>query len=454
MRLLVVRDNEESKKRVQHMRQTTKRHAGLLVLLVVAASLPACVRQQQYRHLNVPGKLPVIEENKEKTYKLAFIEFKDNGDPHDPQQAITAEELIRTERKGPDGQWSASSVVLIYVHGWKNNANRAVAPKEKDVEKFKTTLDEIAPLLPSLPDGRRTPLVGVYIGWHGKSLELPTALNWVSFWPRGIAAKHVGGPDLTKTLNKLVEAGKAGAGMSGINPKVLIVGHSFGSRVLEQAEKRRSIQKGECKQLHEEGKPVKPPVDLVLFVNAATGSSVTREIIDECKPKEGSDPKHVFVRHPEHERERCVNEGPEAQSPICRPYPLFVAISSRSDYATKLLLPFAAFRLSAAHTGGLNTHRVIELKPEEEIPENNVFTFRSKFHNGNHTYAVMPKETGRIGPFWIMTVDKNVIADHGDIWNPDFRNMLLNLMGQMQVVPITAPTYQRLPPKAKAREIR
>jgi hypothetical protein len=31
--------------------------------------------------------------------------------------------------------------------------------------------------------------------------------------------------------------------------------------------------------------------------------------------------------------------------------------------------------------------------------------------------------------------------------------MLLNLMGQMQVVPIKAPTYQRLAPKSKAREI-
>ena len=154
------------------MRQTIRRHAGLLVLLVLAGSLTACVRQQQYRHLNVPGKLPVIEENNEKGYKLAFIEFKDNGDPHDPQQSIIAEELIRTARKGPDAQWSASSVVLIYVHGWKNNANQAPAPKEKDVEKFKKTLEEIAPLLPSLPDGRRTPLVGVYIGWHGKSTML------------------------------------------------------------------------------------------------------------------------------------------------------------------------------------------------------------------------------------------------------------------------------------------
>lgn len=437
------------------MTRKTRQLVRLLVLLAVAGSLTACVSQRQYRYLNIPGKLPAIEDHKEQGYKLAFIEFKDNGDPHDPQQATEAENLILTERKGTHSKWSESSVVVIYVHGWKNNADQAPPTKYKDVEKFKKTLEEIAPALTPLPSGRPTPLVGVYIGWHGKSLELPTALNWVSFWPRGIAAKHVGSDNLTKTLNKLVGAGKAGGADPGINPKVVIVGHSFGSRVLEQAEKRRSIQKGECNQLHNLGKPVKPPVDLIVFVNAATGSSVTREIIDECRPKEGSDPNHVFVRHPEHDREFCKDdEGPKAKSPICRPYPLFVAISSRSDYATKLLLPLAAFRLSAAHTGALNTHRVIELKPDEEVPEDNIFTFRSQSHNGQHLYAVTPKPIERIGPFWIMTVDKNVIASHGDIWNPNFRNMLLNLMGQMQVVQMTAPAYQRLPLKAKAREIR
>lgn len=434
------------------MRQRIRRPVGLLVLLVMCGSLTACVRQRQYRYVNIPGKPPAIEDHK--GYKVAFIEFKDNGDPHDPQEASEAEKLIRDERKGTNTKWAASSVVLIYVHGWKNNANQATPPKKKDVEKFEETLEQISPLLPLLPDGRPTPLVGVYIGWRGKSLELPDTLNWVSFWTRGIAAKRVGGDPLTKILNKLVAAGKEGAALEGVNPKVLIVGHSFGSRVLEQAEKRRSIQKGPCKQLHELGEPIKPPVDLVLFVNAATGSLVTREIIEECKPKEGTDPKHVFVRHPDYDRKFCRDEGPQAESPLCRPYPLFLSISSRSDYATKLLLPFAALRLSAAHTSLLNTHRVIELKPDQEVPEDNVFTFRSQDHNGSHLYAVTPKQTGRIGPFWIMTVDKNVIANHGDIWNPDFRNMLINLMVQMQVAPMNAPNYQRLPPRAKAREIR
>ncbi|MFL6212823.1 MAG: hypothetical protein ACJ74J_02915 [Blastocatellia bacterium] len=436
------------------MREKAKRLIVVLVLLTVAGSLTACVRQKQYRYVNVTGRLPAIEDHQDKGYKVAFVEFKDNGDPHDSQQASEAVKLINAERKITDTQYVASSVVLIYVHGWKNNADRAALPKIKDVEKFEGTLEEIASLLPRLPDGRRTPLVGVYIGWHGKSLELPDTLNWVSFWPRGIAAGHVGGDSLTKTLNRLVEAGKAGASHAGVNPKVLIVGHSFGSRVLEQAEKRRSIQKGECNQLHELGKPIKPPVDLILFVNAATGSKVTREIIEECKPKDGSNPKHVFARHPDYSKERCENdEGPQATSPLCRPYPLFVSISSRSDYATKILLPVAALRLSAAHTNWLNTHRVIELKPEEEIPADHIFTFRSQFHNGDHRYVVLPKEKGQVDPFWIMTVDKNVISSHGDIWNQDFKNMLLNLMGQLQVVQMAAPAYQRLPSGTKARAI-
>lgn len=136
--------NEATAKEAQ-MRPNSKRYAALLVLMLLAVTLTACVRQQQYRHVNSPGpgKLPAIEDHKDKGYKLAFIEFKDNGDPHDPQQAIKAEELIRTERKGSSTQWEASSVVLIYVHGWKNNANEAPPSKYKDVEKFKQTLTKI-----------------------------------------------------------------------------------------------------------------------------------------------------------------------------------------------------------------------------------------------------------------------------------------------------------------------
>ena len=438
------------------MREQTKRLIGVLVLLTVAGSLTACVRQKQYRYVNVTGmQLPAIEDHQDKGYKVAFVEFKDNGDPHDPQQTEAAVNLIETERGVKDKNYVASSVVIIYVHGWKNNADQVTPPKRKDVEKFKDALAQVAPLLPRLPDGRPTPLVGVFIGWHGKSLELPDAVNWVSFWTRGIAARRVGGDALTKSLNRLVQAGKAGSkDHKNVNAKVLVVGHSFGSRVLENAEKRKSIQKGACVQLHDDGRPTRPPVDLVLFVNAATGSKVTRDIIDECTPKKGSDPNHIFVRHPNYDDKLCeIDEGPRASSPLCRPYPMFVSISSRSDYATKILLPLAAFRLSAAHTDWLNTHKVVELKPEDEVPADHIFTFRSGHHNGEHLYAVVPKQRDHMDPFWIMTVDRNVISSHGDIWNTDFMSMLISLMGQMQVVQMVPAVSQRLPAGAKARQI-
>src|SRR5690242_15179659 len=117
------------------MREKAKRLLGVLVLLTIAGSLTACVRQKQYRYLNVPGRLPAIEDHADKGYKIAFIEFKDNGEPHDPQQANEAVKLINAERKVNDTQFVPSSVVLIYVHGWKNNADRAIPPKYKDAEK-------------------------------------------------------------------------------------------------------------------------------------------------------------------------------------------------------------------------------------------------------------------------------------------------------------------------------
>jgi len=73
-------------------------------------------------------------------------------------------ELIQQAKADTNG----AAIVLLYIHGWKNNANDAPPDEYKDVEKFKTALDAVAAQVSRRAEKRRLPpLVGIYIGWRG-----------------------------------------------------------------------------------------------------------------------------------------------------------------------------------------------------------------------------------------------------------------------------------------------
>jgi hypothetical protein len=409
-----------------------------LPVFIAALCLAGCVPARQYRYL--PGGNPVPSGQKplpaieiHPGYKLAFIEVKDDGKLHDSKQREEALNLIKKERQGASGNWRPSSVVVIYIHGWRNNADEAPPNQKlnqkKDVEKFKEALGGLAEQLLDSD----TPLIGVYIGWRGKTLNLPDTINWVSFWNRLFAGPRVADGSLQDTVSQLINQGNEGRKKFPIRPRVIVVGHSFGARVLEHAEvKHGGIQKNTCVQLHH-GRPVSPAADLYLYVNAATSSRLTRRVTNECSLPSGADPARVFVRHPDFDPAICEQAGQDPLPQICQPYPLFVSISSRSDIPTRLLLPIASFRRSASHTEGLNTHRV-ELWNQPNIPDDALFSFETK-RGGRRRYIVRLKgPSQRNNPIWVLRVDGHVIRDHGDIWNRDFLAMLLSLMGRYDVV--------------------
>src|SRR6185436_14934809 len=98
--------------------------------------------------------------------------------------------------------------VVLYVHGWKNNANAASPPARKDVEKFKTALDRIAIVASrARTDGKLPPLVGVYIAWRGLTATVEPAKT-LSMWPRRATARRVGRHDAFDTMDQIIRAAK------------------------------------------------------------------------------------------------------------------------------------------------------------------------------------------------------------------------------------------------------
>jgi hypothetical protein len=320
-----------------------------LVLGVTLLFSAGCVRARNFRYVQQqpecfkdPAQDPLPGVAGEKRawpsldcrhtlYTVGFIEFDEDGKPIDPLEETKALRLIDEAReRGPKGK----IIAVVYVHGWKNNASEAQpGGKAKDVEKFRSALAELGyRSKKAAGSGSEIPIVGIYMAWRGKSLMGPSWFNFLSFWGRRNSANRVGeGDALPASLTKVIDKVNERAGGVDTGSRIVLVGHSFGARVLEHAIEMKNIQ------LHKpiEGQTaVEPTVDLALYVNSANDARLTMSRVQKLRANP------IVVRHPDYTPEKCAKEG-GANTPECRDYPLLVAITSRGDQATKYLLPTA-----------------------------------------------------------------------------------------------------------------
>ena len=445
----------------------------LFTLAVAVLLLSGCVMTDRYRYVHdqptcfapqadpvpgVPGEnrpFPSVD-CRSALYKSSFVEFDQQGRHIDPAQAEKAIRLIEHEKRRSS---TRKVITFVYVHGWKNNGN-PVAPggKPKDVEKFHMASSELGYRAWQAAPEAPVPVVGIYIGWKGKSLMGPGFINWLSYWGRRNTANRIGGDELTAFLNRLIEASVPNASDTS---RVVLVGHSFGARVLE-----RAIENGvmlyDPVAARAAAVPVRPRVDLVLYVNAAHDSrlSMTRVLSLRKNP--------ITVRHPDFDEEKC--QKADAQDPVCKAYPLLVAMTSRGDSATRRVQPFAnainfdgdspAFPplpadefldppptqrdlrgTAAANLPFLQSHSFSEIvcpigaDPVVCAPGDTAcaFSFRSRGECTGCFTVRKREEQNKRRPynetaFWIMDIDARIIRDHGDIWNQSTLSMLGAMM--------------------------
>jgi hypothetical protein len=424
---------------------------GLACVLV-----PACARDVRYRYFPdqpcpTPGCVNLPARESGPGWELAYIEFDDDGKPWDSLQTDRAVDLIRQAKAANNG----AAVVLLYVHGWKNNANQAPPEKMKDVEKFHVALNRVAFEMSSQAQPGRLPaLVGIYVGWRGGTINVEP-LKTLTYWPRRAVARNVGRRGLFDSIGRIVDTAKP-AGDS--QTRLILVGHSFGARVLENAVSEldaRNTSEGRMlawqKTLPDApgavGPP--PPADLVVFVNAATQSSISEKTIARLREKNA-----VFYG-PGGSPEACKDDPAGDRRPECRPLPLFVAVSSTGDAATRYVLPTAntiippapkPLRIkSAAFTGGLRSHRIVEVDCPPPTPYRcepqgeREFCFEA-FRNEDRICYEARREAGSTNhtPFWVMTVDPRVVADHGDIWNQNLLDLFTAVLIRSRAADVTA----------------
>jgi hypothetical protein len=298
---------------------------GRVFVLALCVLTLGCTAYGPYRLGTAVPPRPAVITAPDGKYKMAFVEFGEDGFVQDPapresSQLGQAEALIRKAR---------CPLVVVYVHGWQNNANSA------DVCRFQHFLDVLAHN-PNLTRSRLD-VIGVYLGWRGKSLDVDK-VNIFTVWDREQAAHNIAnartaadggtkGPTLAEAvtlLGKDVKKKKAEFHDQRVQPYAVFLGHSFGALVLEESITKSIVEAADS------GSEDAINWDLAVTLNSANDSQNSRKLLDYLSTLYRHDaPNHRYVSRD--------HSGPLKTLPDTRP--ALISITSESDIATGAAFP-------------------------------------------------------------------------------------------------------------------
>ena len=205
------------------------------VVFAVLAALQGCVANEAFRGAvsDEPCRVDPVATFEERcaqanierhpNFDLAFVEFDDQGWFYKRKQLESA--IAHLERVAAQDA-SQEILVLVFVHGWKHNAGF----NDQNVEGFRKNI------LPRFTDeSRRRRLVGLYVGWRGASLDLPHALQSVTFYDRKYSAEHVARGSVRELFERVRQFEKTANAAGKRRVRLMIVGHSFGGLIVYNA---------------------------------------------------------------------------------------------------------------------------------------------------------------------------------------------------------------------------
>jgi hypothetical protein len=184
-----------------------------ILTLALPIVLASCAAYGPYHPNTSAEPLNSVREPTDGRYKLAFIEFGDQGSALDTSQRAAALEVIHESER---------PLLFVYIHGWQNNANSG------DVCRFEHFIDTVS-RFPEVT-GRKLNVIGVYIAWRGKDITLPVA-KFLTFWSRKGAGGTIAAENgCLATISELALAARA---PDKKDHHCVLLGHSFGGLVLE-----------------------------------------------------------------------------------------------------------------------------------------------------------------------------------------------------------------------------
>jgi len=423
------------------------RRNPIWLLILIIPILSACAPHVQYRTEIAPCKTDTdvkacaqysIEENAK--YALGVVEFDDQGWFWDRRQMWTVIDRLSEEVNRQD------LLMVVFAHGWKHNASVC----DGNMSCFRETLSQVHDLEVAAANAqKRKPrkIFGVYLGWRGLSLEGSFLTN-LTFWERKNTAHQVGSSAVTELLVRLNSIRYIKRNVTAEKKpsptQLVIIGHSFGGAVIYSAVSQLLIDR--FIDYRGEGNPPEPFGDLVILINPAF----------EAKRYE---PLHQMAL------ERTYLPG---QTPI------MAIITSQGDQATKKAFPIGrwfstlfdkhrdadqkeANRAAVGHFARYRTHalRAVDLSTAAKksartdaacscpymqgtstLSVDNLellATFRKQWNKGLFkagwsqsfpgsvlTHDPYEKKSHPLNPFFVISVDNEIINGHNDIYRPVF----------------------------------
>jgi len=397
--------------------------------LVCGTSLAACTSLSPLRSNTTAN--PTNSLDTKNDYKVAFIEFGEQGSYQDPTQLKDALDLIQSTTK---------PLVITYVHGWQNNVESA------DVGKFESLLARLN-RAPAIKDVGFH-VIGVYLGWRGRVVHkvnpVVDALTWVgkegSFYSRKNAATRISSSTpITEAIFTLIKTARRDTPG---NSRCVVIGHSFGALVLEKALAQALVGTLLYEQPFAPGVEksradrVFKPADLILLVNSAAESIYSKEMIDmyrDTTPLRGA--PHVIM----------ISSDADTATGLAFP------IGTKLSNTPKLLSgsfrkyhengrdtsQFNYFTQTPGHNDSLQSHRLVPVAKGKSDLGGDPFDINLKNRPGSYENVTLYTGTRfdwtqwrieRQGPnetnYWVLRVPKQIIPGHSPIFEGDSRDLM------------------------------
>ena len=337
-------------------------------------------------------------------YSVAVVEFDDQGQPWDLRQLDAAiAEIRRLNRSSDNG-----IILYQFIHGWKSNAAREKSSGER-LAWFEARVAAVAEQSQAAsPHGTAAarPVVGVYIGWRGRTYSLPVLID-ASFWNRRVAAHRVASKSLQEVLYRAVNAAREHP-----DSKCALLGHSMGGMILEETLGTALVSEILLAEFTEAAIPVR--YDLIVAANASTEALRTKQLIDVFKRTHAGP---------------VLEDGAGRRRPATGP--MLASITSVDDGVTRHMVPLAMtinslfVRYRPASEGEVASQRRLGTHTAGHLPVLHSHTV--EVAGGDIAIRELPGRWNDT-PFWVFQVPAAISRDHGDIDGPLWGRLMLRLM--------------------------
>jgi len=314
----------------------------------------------------------------------------------------------------PNAVEGLQKLVVLYIHGWKHSADE----QDSDLRNFTKMINSLRQ-----KRGERTRVVGIYVGWNADA----GLWNWLetmsTFWvKKGNADRIAQSSSVTHivgAIGAIVDSDPRRA------DQFIAIGHSFGARVLFSATSQplvTSIQQAHPGYPGGTYKIVKGTADAIILLNPAFEASRYSALND-------------FIRN-------------EEQFDRSQP-PLLISISSTGDWATQTAFPIGqwfglAWGIRERQTIGnykpFWTHSLTRgrcdlprnpdsprgFEAEKLCLQRLTQTFADDIDQFNNSVS-SPNN-----PLIMARTSPDIIKDHNDIWNDDFRDWLTAFVASLK----------------------